>query len=69
MNSLLKIKDLRKEKGLSQVELAKKAETCQRMISEIESGKRIPSVKKLEKIASELGVSVQELFYSEGQAA
>ncbi len=65
MDSLMKIKNLREGQGLSQSELAKKAGTCQRMISEVESGKRIPRLEKLEKIALALNTTVPELFYTE----
>lgn len=51
---------LRKEKGMSQVELAKKAGVSQQLVSRLESGVDLTS-KKLPELARALEVSVDEL--------
>lgn len=57
----LKLKNLRKEKGLSQEGLAKKAGLPQRKISEAENGKKL-HINTYLKIAQGLGISLSELF-------
>lgn len=57
-----KIRDLRKQKGLSQEELAFKAGLHRTYISDIERGSRNVSLKNIEKIAKALGVSLKTLF-------
>lgn len=54
--------ELRKKMGLSQQELADAAGVTQASISNYESGKQIPSVNTADKIASALGVSLNELL-------
>lgn len=57
------IKELRLKKGLTQVELAKKAKTVQPYIAFLESGeKRNPSLAVLQRLAKALEVSVAELL-------
>jgi len=57
-----KIRSIRKKQGLSQEELSFESETDYSYLNEIEAGKRNPSVKRLEKLAKALKVSVKELF-------
>ncbi|KAA8753967.1 helix-turn-helix domain-containing protein [Paenibacillus sp. UASWS1643] len=57
-----RIKTLRTQMGLSQVELAEKAKSQDTYIGEIERGNRNISLKMLAKVASALGVSVEDLF-------
>jgi transcriptional regulator with XRE-family HTH domain len=58
-----KIREIRKGKNLTQVELAKLCKMDQNDISSIESGKRkLVSVLTLQKIAKSLGVTIKELF-------
>lgn len=57
-----KIRIILKKKGLSQEELAFESKTDYSYLNEIEAGKRNPSVKRLEKLAKALKVSVKELF-------
>nr|WP_245523152.1 helix-turn-helix transcriptional regulator [Thermosediminibacter oceani] len=52
-----KIKKIRQERGLTQVELAKKAGVSTGLIGQIESGRVEPSLKTLEKIAHALSLS------------
>lgn len=56
-----RIKELRKEKGISQEKLAFSAD-LDRTVAGVESGKRNPSVKSLEKILVALDVSFEEFF-------
>lgn len=57
-----KIRELRKEKGLKQAELAKKVGIFQSELSEIETGVRKPNVYLAKRIARALGVSIDEIF-------
>ena len=57
-----RIKELRKEKGISQEKLAFSAELDRTYVAGIESGKMNPSVKSLEKIIVALDVSFKEFF-------
>ena len=61
-----KIKQYRLSVGLTQKELAEALGTAQNTISQYESGKRMPTVKKLVALSSLLGCSISELTYSEG---
>ena len=53
---------LRKEKGLSQVELAADADMAKSYLSELELGKRHASVLVLSRLAAALGTTLEELF-------
>ena len=53
---------LRKEKGLSQVELAADANMAKSYLSELELGKRNASVLVLSRLAAALGTTLEELF-------
>lgn len=57
-----KIKEFRKKKNWSQEELAFRSKTDYSYINEIESGKRNPSVKRIELIAKALGLQIRDLF-------
>lgn len=57
-----KIRNLRKEKGISQEELAFRSGLHRTYISDIERGSRNVSLKNIEKIAKALGVKSQILF-------
>ena len=52
----------RKEKGLSQVEMAEKIGVSPTYIGFIEQGVRNPSIATLDKIARVLGVKLSEIF-------
>lgn len=60
------LKKIRFEKGLSQIELAKLANTSQNLISQIENGVHYPSLAISMSICKALGVSVEECFYLDG---
>lgn len=57
-----RLKNLRKEKGLSQEELALKSGLNRPYISGIEQGKRNVSLEVMEKLAEALGVEIGEFF-------
>lgn len=58
---------LRKRKGLSQESLANEAGIDRRYMSDLENGKRNPSLDVLNRITSFFGISLSTLiFYSEG---
>lgn len=61
MRSSEKIKNSRLQAGLTQKELAKRLGTSQQNIAQYESGKRVPKIETLQKIANALNVSVNEL--------
>jgi transcriptional regulator with XRE-family HTH domain len=56
------MKFYRAQKGLSQEKLAEIAGTATNYIALIETGKRFPSLKMLEKLAEGLNVDTTELF-------
>ncbi len=56
------IQRIRREKGLSQEELAHRADVHQTYLSGVETGRRNPSVKVVERIANALGVDISQLF-------
>ena len=57
------LKILREAKGLTQVDLAKKAKVARTYIVKLESGdKRNPSLEILQRLAKALGVPVTELL-------
>ncbi|MBR3674918.1 MAG: helix-turn-helix transcriptional regulator [Bacilli bacterium] len=53
---------LRKEKKLSQIDLAADAMMAKSYLSELERGKRNPSVLVLSRLAAALGTTLEELF-------
>ncbi len=56
------IKKLRKERGLSQEQLAEKCETSTSYIGLVETKKKIPRLKTIETISKALSVDPLELF-------
>jgi transcriptional regulator with XRE-family HTH domain len=52
---------LRREKGLSQEELADRAEVHQTYLSGVERGKRNPTITVLQRIAEALGADIENL--------
>lgn len=57
-----KLRELRKQKGLSQEDLAFKSGLHRTYISDIERGSRNVSLKNIEKIAKALGISPKSLL-------
>lgn len=57
-----RIKELRKELGLSQEKLANNCELDRTYIASVENGKRNISIANLEKIVKALGVSLEKFF-------
>lgn len=56
------IRTRRKADGLTQEQLAERADSHWTYISEIENGHRNPGINKLRQIANGLGVSLSELI-------
>ncbi len=56
------LQKLRRDRGVTQEELAHKAGIHQTYLSGVESGKRNPSIGVLERIANGLGVDVSLFF-------
>ncbi len=56
------VQRLRREKDLSQEELAHRAEIHQTYLSGVERGRRNPSVEVLERIAKALNIDIEQLF-------
>jgi transcriptional regulator with XRE-family HTH domain len=57
------LKQIRETKGLSQLDLAKRAKVSQGYLSDLEAGqKKNPGIETLRKIAKALGVPVTELL-------
>ena len=56
-----KIKTLRNEAGLSQEQLGELTDLDRTYISDIERGKRNPSLKSLEKLAKALKISISDI--------
>lgn len=57
------IKFYRTQNNLSQQELAEKCETATNYISEIETGRKFPSIEMIEKLASVLNVPAWAFLY------
>ena len=64
VGKVIKIKRI--EKDLKVKELASKVEITEQYMSNIEHGKRNPSLKLLKKLAKELGCSVYEFIEEQG---
>ena len=58
----VKIKELRKQKGLSQEKLANLAEIDRTYLPTIEKGERNVSIEVVEKLAKALDVKIKDLF-------
>lgn len=57
-----KIKQIRKQAGLTQKELAKQLGTTQQNLAQYENGKRKPKIETLQKIADALDIKLSELI-------
>jgi transcriptional regulator with XRE-family HTH domain len=58
----LRLKEIRKSKGLSQIKLAMELNTSQNTISRYENGEREPGIGELIKIADYFNISVDYLL-------
>ena len=58
----MRLKELRKRKGLSQLRLATELNTTQNTISRYETGEREPGISELIKIADYFNISVDYLI-------
>lgn len=58
----LNLQRIRRDKGLSQEELAHRARVHQTYLSGVEGGKRNPSIDVLGRVVAALGVDIEELF-------
>jgi transcriptional regulator with XRE-family HTH domain len=56
---------LRREAGLTQEEVQEKSGLSQQYISDLERGKRNPTVVTLEELASAIGVSIIDLLQND----
>ena len=56
------VKNLRKEKGLTQDQVSKETGINRHMIGRLENKKYIPSVEQLEKLSKLLGFEITDLF-------
>ena len=59
-----RLRDLRKERGLSQADLADAIEVSRQTIIAVEADKYDPSLPMAYKLAAFFGVPVEELFYN-----
>ena len=57
-----RIRELRKNRGLTQEQLAEFVEVEQKHVSRLELGKSYPTIERLEKIAVALNVTLQDFF-------
>jgi transcriptional regulator with XRE-family HTH domain len=62
---ILNLKKYRKLRRISQLVLAEECESAQTYISELEKGKKSPSLLMVERIAAALGVEAAHLFTEE----
>ena len=62
-----KFKVFRKQKRLTQKELASRLQCSQAYISAIENGKRFPSLKLLKKVEENFGISIEWWFEKGGE--
>jgi transcriptional regulator with XRE-family HTH domain len=60
----MKIALLRRQKGITQTQLAESCETTQQQIAKIESGVVDPRLSTLRRIARSLGCELEDLFYT-----
>ncbi|MBI5893984.1 MAG: helix-turn-helix domain-containing protein [Deltaproteobacteria bacterium] len=58
----MRMKELRKNQGLSQEQLAEKVDISSKYVSRVEMGYSFPSLDTLEKLASALNVELKDFF-------
>lgn len=63
-----KLEEIRKERGITQEELAKALEVSRQTVSSLENGRYNPSIILAFKIARYFNMSIEEIFiYEEGE--
>ena len=62
-----RLRALRKSKGLSIYKLSQETGISQNHISDLELGRRKPSVETLKRLTAPLGISMAELFNEDGE--
>jgi len=58
----MSLREARKERGLSQVDLVKISGIRQSTLSQYENGQRLPTIGNAKKLADALGMTVDEIF-------
>lgn len=58
-----RVRQLREQKGMTQIVLAEKAGIEQQHLSNLELGKKEAKIKVIEMLATSLGVSLRQLFW------
>lgn len=61
----LRIRELRKERNISQQELSYQSDTDRTYLTQVENGKRNISIKNLFRITNALKISIKEFFNHE----
>lgn len=69
MKTMIKVREIRMEKGLSQAELAYRANISRSYLSMIEAGLKHPNARRLHQIAEALGVPVTSLLEEDAERA
>ncbi len=59
----IRLRQLREQKGMTQIALAEKAGIEQQHLSNLELGKKEAKLKVIEMLATGLGVSLRQLFW------
>ncbi|MCL6445041.1 MAG: helix-turn-helix domain-containing protein [Alicyclobacillus sp.] len=59
---MIRLREIRERRGLTQIELSHMAGVSQSIISDIENDCVSPTIRVLQKLASALGVSVSDLL-------
>ena len=67
MEGLTRVGVLRRERGLSQQELGRKAGLSRSFLSRVENGNRVPSLSSLTRISAALGVMLIDVLVREAQ--
>lgn len=68
MNYGIKLREIRKNMGLTLEDVSKKTKFTKSFISQIENGKNSPSIASLKKICASLNTTISELFENERSA-
>jgi transcriptional regulator with XRE-family HTH domain len=63
-----RLKELREEKGMSQLDIEKETGLIRHYVSRIENGHTIPSIETLEKWARAFKIPLYQIFYEAGES-